>query len=140
MENLMIISLIALAISIVFIAGLWKTFQKAGEPGWAAIVPIYNFIIILKMAGKPVWWLFAFIGIALASSLFPGNIAIALICNIVLLAFSAIIYHSISLKFGKGVGMTILLMLGIGWLILGFGDAQWQGDTADMNEPDILHS
>ncbi|MFO0755614.1 MAG: DUF5684 domain-containing protein [Byssovorax sp.] len=36
----------------------WKTFKKAGEPGWAAIVPIYNFIVMLRIAGKPFWWLF----------------------------------------------------------------------------------
>src|SRR5262245_11744438 len=48
--------LIWLGLAVAVIAGIWKTFTKAGEPGWAAIVPIYNMIVMLKIAGKPVWW------------------------------------------------------------------------------------
>lgn len=44
-----------LAIIVLSIAGLWKTFSKAGEPGWAAIIPIYNVIVMLKVAGRPLW-------------------------------------------------------------------------------------
>ena len=35
------------AIVIVVIAGLWKTFEKAGKPGWAAIIPIYNIYVMI---------------------------------------------------------------------------------------------
>jgi len=31
-------------------------FKKAGEPAWAAFVPVYNSIVLLKIAGKPWWW------------------------------------------------------------------------------------
>ena len=45
-------------VSAVFeIAAAWKVFEKAGQPGWAAIVPIYNLIVWIKVAGKPVWWI-----------------------------------------------------------------------------------
>jgi len=44
-------------IMVVMIAALWKVFQKAGRPGWAAIVPIYNIIVLLEITGKPVWWI-----------------------------------------------------------------------------------
>ena len=43
------------------IAGLWKTFEKAGKPGWAAIVPIYNVIVMLEIVGKPLWWIVLFL-------------------------------------------------------------------------------
>jgi len=44
-------------IIILYTAGLWKLFQKAGQPGWAALIPLYNAYIILKITGRPVWWL-----------------------------------------------------------------------------------
>src|SRR4051812_13202917 len=49
--------IIGLLIAAIVIASLWKIFVKAGEPGWAAIVPFYNFIVLLKIAGRPLWWL-----------------------------------------------------------------------------------
>jgi len=62
MENLGITELlIILAITLPFIIlqtiGYWKLFEKAGKPGWAALVPIYNTIIILQIINKPWWWL-----------------------------------------------------------------------------------
>ena len=35
----------------------WKIFTKAGKPGWASIVPIYNIIVLLEIVGKPWWYL-----------------------------------------------------------------------------------
>src|SRR6266568_8278630 len=49
--------LISLAIIVLIVASLWKIFAKAGEPGWAAIIPIYNAIVLLKIVGRPLWWL-----------------------------------------------------------------------------------
>jgi hypothetical protein len=54
----MIIAIIYLAIVILCIASMWILFQKAGKPGWASIVPIYNYIVMLEIIGKPIWWLF----------------------------------------------------------------------------------
>ncbi|HNR38904.1 MAG TPA: DUF5684 domain-containing protein, partial [Acidobacteriota bacterium] len=45
------------AIIILFNASLWKIFVKAGKPGWAAIVPIYNIIVLLEVVGRPLWWI-----------------------------------------------------------------------------------
>ena len=53
--------IIPLAFLILWIAGLWKIFEKAGHPGWAAIIPIYNMYIITKIAGKEWWWLLQFV-------------------------------------------------------------------------------
>lgn len=39
------------------LAGVWKTLVKAGQPGWACIVPFYNAIVLLRIADKPAWWL-----------------------------------------------------------------------------------
>ena len=45
------------AICIFSIICHWKVYQKAGQPGWACIVPIYGAIVFLKIIGKPLTWL-----------------------------------------------------------------------------------
>jgi uncharacterized protein DUF5684 len=41
---------------VLMIAAMWKIFVKAGQPGWAAIIPIYNWIVWCKIVGRPAWW------------------------------------------------------------------------------------
>lgn len=46
-----------LAASIVLITvSLWLIFRKAGQPGWAALLPVYNLVVLVRVAGRPVWW------------------------------------------------------------------------------------
>jgi hypothetical protein len=101
--------IIYLAVVVIVIAGIWKTFEKAGKPGWAAIIPIYNIIVLLEITGKPIWWILLF--------LIP-------IVNIVI---AIMVYHALSTSFGKGVGFTLgLIFLSfIFFPILGFGDATY---------------
>jgi hypothetical protein len=54
--KLLVVFLVSLALLILIVMGLWKVFTKAGKPGWAAIIPIYNVIVILEICGRPVWW------------------------------------------------------------------------------------
>jgi hypothetical protein len=102
--------IVYLVFIVAIIVALWKIFEKAGKPGWAAIIPIYNLFVLLEIVGKPAWWLILF--------LIPFvNFIIAII-----------VYHSLSVSFGKGVGTTILMFVfGIGLFILGFGDAKYLG-------------
>ena len=105
-------TLIYLAILVLIIAGYWKVFEKAGHPGWAAIVPFYNVYIMLKIAGKPGWWLLLF--------LIPFvNIIISIIVNV-----------EIAQKFGRsaGFGVGLAFLSFIFYPILGFGDDQYQGN------------
>ncbi|HBL26159.1 MAG TPA: signal peptidase I [Acidobacteria bacterium] len=85
------------------IVSLWKVFEKAGQPGWASIVPIYNVIVLLKIAGRPIWWIIIF---PIAGLIVPFDIA---------------------RKFGKGGGFGLgLLLLGfIFYPLLAFGDATY---------------
>ncbi|MEQ9499411.1 MAG: DUF5684 domain-containing protein [Deltaproteobacteria bacterium] len=103
--------LIYLAIIIGVIAGMWKIFAKAGKPGWAAIVPIYNIIVMLEITEKPIWWIVLF--------LIP----------IVSLVAAVLIMIGLAEKFGKGagfgIGMAFLPFIFIP--MLGFGSAQYQG-------------
>ena len=109
METLIL--LIGLAILIATIAGGWKMFAKAGKPGWGIIVPIYNLILMLEIAGRPIWWIvLLFIPVA--------SLVVGILVNI-----------DIAKKFGKDVGFGIgLTFLGFIFIpILGFGDAEYQG-------------
>ncbi len=109
----LILPLLMLGLSIFIIAGVWKAFAKAGKPGWACLVPIYNVIVMLEMARKPVWWIILF--------LIP----------FVQLVVVIIVYIEIAKNFGKGAGFGIGLALlsPIFWPILGFGDAQYIGQA-----------
>jgi len=55
------VSLIVVVFIVLSIAGLWKIFEKAGEKGWMAIVPVYNCYLWLKILKKPWWWIFIFL-------------------------------------------------------------------------------
>ncbi|MBX7127233.1 MAG: signal peptidase I, partial [Cyclobacteriaceae bacterium] len=44
------------AVLLIILAAYWKIFEKAGKPGWASLIPIYNIIVLVQIAGKPVWW------------------------------------------------------------------------------------
>jgi hypothetical protein len=44
------------AFLILIIASGWRLFTKAGKPGWAVLIPLYNLVVLLEIIGKPVWW------------------------------------------------------------------------------------
>ncbi len=104
-----------LAIAIFIIAAMWKVFVKAGQPGWAAIIPIYNIYIMTKITGKPGYWT--------VLCLIP-------FLNIIFLIW---LYNMISKSFGKDEGFTVgLVLLGlVFWPILGFGAAKYLGPFGD---------
>jgi len=105
--------LIFLVLIVFIIAGIWKTFEKAGQPGWAAIIPIYNVVILLKIAGRPIWWL------------------VLLLIPIVSIVVSIVVAIDIAKNFGKSTGFGVgLALLGfIFYPILGFGDAEYNPVT-----------
>ena len=106
-----VVLLIQLAIVVLVIASLWKIFVKAGHPGWAAIIPIYNIFIMLKIAGRPWWWL------------------LLMFIPIVGLVIAIMVSVDLAKSFGKGVlfGIGLALLAFIFYPILAFGDAEYQG-------------
>lgn len=109
-----VIIIIWVILAIILIAANWRIYQKAGKPGWAAIIPIYNVIVLLEIVGKPVWWFLLF--------LVPC-------VNIVFVVWT---YNLLSKSFGKSEGFTVgLVLLGIVFFpILGFGPATYLGPAA----------
>jgi hypothetical protein len=108
-----IVGLIELVIFVAFVAGLWKVFAKAGQPGWAAIVPIYNIVVMLQIAKKPVWWIILFF------------------IPIVNLVIGILVAVEIAKRFNLGVGFAVgmLLLPFIFYPMLGFGSATYQGSA-----------
>ena len=107
----MLEQLIALAIVVLMIVAMWKVFAKAGQPGWAIFIPIYNLIVMMRIVGKPWWWLFLFF-IPIV------NFIVAILIGI-----------RMAKVFGKGTGFGLgITFLGfIFYPILGFGSAEYQG-------------
>ena len=58
---LVILMIISLLLSILLIVSMWKIYKKAGKPGWAAIVPVYNIIVLLEIAELPLWYIALFL-------------------------------------------------------------------------------
>lgn len=106
--------LVYLAILVLIVASMWKVFEKAGKPGWAAIIPIYNLLILIEIVGKPSIWI--------------------LWCLIPCVNWVFIVWltNLTSKSFGKQEGFTVgmILLPFIFWPILGFGDAKYLGPSA----------
>lgn len=103
-----------LLIAILAIASGWKIFTKAGKPGWAIIIPIYNVIVMLEIVGRPLWWIILFF--------IPFvNLVTGIIVNV-----------DTARVFGKSTGFAVgLILLPIVFFpILAFGSAQYQGSGA----------
>jgi hypothetical protein len=103
--------LVGLLLAVLMIASMWKVFSKAGQPGWASLIPIYNLVVLLKVVDKPLWWLILFV------------VPCANIIGWVLVSLA------LAEKFGKSAGFGIgLALLGVIFMpILAFGSAEYQG-------------
>lgn len=109
-----IMSLIWLAVAVLMIISMWKIFAKAGKPGWASIIPIYNLLVLLEIVGKPWWWLFL------------------MIIPFVNFIFVIWTYNLLSKSFGHEEAFTIgILLLPIIFLpILAFGSSVYSGPAS----------
>lgn len=103
---------IDLAIVALYVVSLWKIYGKAGKPGWAAIVPIYNVVVLLQIVERPVWWI------------------ILLLIPFVNIVISIILSIDLAKAFGKSGawGFFMLALLGIiGYPMLAFGSSTFIG-------------
>ena len=107
--------IIYLAIVVLMIVSLWITVSKAGRPGVSQIIPIWDIIELVRISGKPLWWVILIL-------LIP-------IVNIILLIM---VFHGISKAFGKDAGFTVGLVLlpFIFFPILAFGKATYTAPAA----------
>jgi hypothetical protein len=101
--------LIWIALLAVVIAGMWKVFVKAGQPGWAAIIPFYNLYVLTTIAGREILWF------------------ILLLIPLVNIIACIMLSLDIARKFGQstGFGIGLAFLPFIFYPILGFGSAQY---------------
>ena len=100
-------SLFVLAIVLLMLASMWRVFERAGEHGWAVLVPIYNLYVLSRVAGMSPWWmLVAFIPLVNIIFLFANSFGVAQ-------------------RFGKGAlfGIGLVLLPFIFWPMLAWGDS-----------------
>ena len=106
--------LIWLAVAVLVLVSLWKIFEKAGKPGWAGIVPIYNIIVWLELVGRPIWWI------------------VLMFVPCVSIVVGILLCIDLAKAFGKdagyGVGMALLPF--VFFPMLAFGDARYVGAPA----------
>ncbi len=108
-----VVVIIYLAIALLMIVSLWKCFNKAGLPGWGILIPIYNVYLIVKLAGRPGWWL------------------VLLFIPLVNVVIDVIVSIDIARKFGKGTGFGVgIFFLPFVFLpAIAFGDARYEGSV-----------
>lgn len=112
---------IMLAFFGVMVASMWKVFAKAGQPGWASLVPIYNLVTMLKIAGLPAWYLVLF--------------CVPVVNFYALYATTAGMAKNFRKSSGFGFG---LLFLGfIFFPLLAFSDSRYLGEAA-AGKPPVL--
>jgi Family of unknown function (DUF5684) len=102
-----ILVIVYLAVIVFYIATMWRIFSKANKPGWAVIVPIYNYVVADEITGRPGWWILLWL-VGIGSIIFPFDLA---------------------RSFGKssGYGVGLLLLAPIFFPMLAFSDAQYVG-------------
>lgn len=116
-----IVALIELGVFAALIAAFWIVFSKAGRPGWASLIPLYNTYVLLKIIGRPGWWL-------------------VLMClPIVNFVIGIIAMIDLARSFGRGTGFGIglLFLAPIFIPILAFGGSRYLGPAAGAPSPKL---
>jgi hypothetical protein len=96
------------------IVGLWRIFSKAGEAGWKAIVPIWSIVVLLRIVGRPRWWLVLF--------LIP---LVDVVAGIVVSLDLARCFGR-----GEGFGAGLAIVPALFWILLGFNSDRYEGRLA----------
>ncbi len=106
-----LLNLIYFAVVVFVLFCLWKVFVKAGKPGWAALVPVYNIITELEIVGRPWYWLLLM--------LIPFvNIVLSII---IVFRMAKVFGHSV------GFGFGLLFLPFVFYPILGFDSSKYLG-------------
>ncbi len=127
-----VVIIIAAIIALLQIIGLWKILKKANQPGWGALIPIYNQYLLCKIVGVSPWWV-------LILCLSPILVLIPIIGSLATMAatiyFTILLNVSLARSFGKedGFAVGLILLAPIFYLILGLGDSKYLG-AKPMND------
>lgn len=106
-----IAGIVWLVVVVAMVAAMWKLFAKAGQPGWAALIPFYNYVVMFRITSRSPWWVLG---------MFVPFLNIFVAIRLV---------FDLAKSFGRGIGFGfgLLFLFPIFVLILAFGDAQYVG-------------
>ena len=128
---LVIYMLLVVALYVITAIGLWKMYVKAGRPGWAAIIPVYNWWVWIEIIERPRWWFWVLVASVLLSW-FP---IVSMVLGVAMFVLYLLACLDMAKRFGQGAGYGIGL-----WLlpfvfapILGFGSARFEGGGSGHN-------
>lgn len=117
----------ALGIALIFISAGWRLFSKAGQPGWAILIPFYNLYLYTQIIRRPQWWILLY---------FLG--AIPILGALGVLFLSVIDSIRLAKVFGRstefGVGLILLNIVFIA--ILAFGKSDY--DAFRVTEGELI--
>jgi hypothetical protein len=108
----------------------YKVFKKAGRPGWAAFIPVYNYWILFEMAGKPGWW-----ALLIIPSIIPF---VGLLFSLAFLVLTLLMTLELAKRFGKSQVFAIFglwLFSIVGYAILAFDDSKYHGPDTSAAAP-----
>jgi hypothetical protein len=110
-EMAVVYGVVWMAVVVVFIAAYWRIFAKAGRPGWASLIPIYNVVTLLHITGRSGWW---------TLGMFVPLLNVFVLIRLV---------FELARAFGRGIGFGVglLLLSPIFVPVLGFGGSQYVG-------------
>ena len=110
-------SIVLIVVAVLTIIAQWRIFTKAGEAGWKCLIPIYNIVVLFKIAGLSPWWVLGYLAAVIP---FVGAFVAA--------GISIYLMISLGKAFGKSTGFIVgLIFLNtIFTLILGFGSSEYQ--------------
>ncbi len=115
--GMIVYMIIMLAVAVFSIVSMWKVFKKAGKEGWAALIPIYNLVVLFQISGidpkKLFWFLLPFIG------------------QIIVFVYLIMAYIKLAKAFGKSSGFAAgLIFLNVVFMgILAFDDSVYSGTS-----------
>ena len=117
--------MLVVAVYVITAIGLWKMYVKADRPGWAAIIPVYNWWVWIEIIGRPRWWFWVLVA-SILLSWFP---VVSMVLGVAMFVLYLLACLDMAKRFGQGTGYGIGL-----WLlpfvfapILGFGSARFEG-------------
>jgi len=121
-----IVVIICMVVAILQTIGTWKILKKADQPGWGALIPIYNQYLLCKITGVNPWWLLiVFFSPILTIIPIIGSLA-SMATSIY---FLVLLNVSLARSFGKedGFAIGLILVAPIFYFILGIKDDNYQG-------------
>ena len=104
-----VFSISIIIIALLVVVAMWRIFAKAGRPGWAALIPIYNVVVLHQIVRKPVWWIVLYF------------------LPVISIVIQIIIAIELGKAFSKSAAFSalFLLLLPIGFFVIAFDKSKY---------------